>query len=285
MVFGLGRRKAAAPDAADSVEGPAGLDIDGMRRGVSTGAEAGLGGGASPDEIDAQFGRSYPPDILDELRTYDRPAWREEDSSLDPVDDLSDYFKHDFSLPPPVYDAAQRSAQAQIDALEGLRAPLHPDFRDGVEHRQRLVQVCEVPPTPQPGCRAACCSSGRVGRAGLQPLAHAWSAMRAPRAPRPRHHSAHTAAPPLRKPASRCLSPSLLISSQNRPAEDIQWLKLKAYHRGMQQLRATREDDAHEERQDYLAAKVGRAGGSGRCHQRPARQQPGSQHPVQEGGR
>lgn len=93
------------------------------------------------DEIARRFGRTYPADILDELRTYERPPWQEEASSLDPVDDLTDHYAHDFSLPPPVHDAVQEVAARDVQALRALKAPLDPAHRARIEERQRLVEV------------------------------------------------------------------------------------------------------------------------------------------------
>ena len=41
-----------------------------------------------------------------------------------------------------------------------------------------------------------------------------------------------------------------------RPLEDVRWLKHKAYYRAMQRLHAAREDEAQEQREQYLASKA-----------------------------
>lgn len=126
-----------------------------------------------------------PQSLIDpriDLGTYEDPSWKEEDSSLDPIDDLSEFLEHQLRIPPAVYDGLQAAIAEEVAALEAAKSlQLSPAERAAIEKRQQLVE--------------------------------------------------------------------------GRPLEEVRWLKLKAYHRALDKLRA-RQDEAAAARTspEYLAA-------------------------------
>ncbi len=94
-----------------------------------------------PDSVDLEFGNEYSEETLNILRMIDRPAYLEETSSLDPVDDLSQYVEHQLALPPAAYDTLQDVGQDQLRELERLgKEELDPAAQDAIRYRQRLAQ-------------------------------------------------------------------------------------------------------------------------------------------------
>ena len=84
----------------------------------------------------------YPPRHHHRIPTNQNsaPPWEESDSSLDPVDDLSDYALHGLGMPPADWQAAQDAAAEEIAALEALRdAGPDPELAARVAERRALV--------------------------------------------------------------------------------------------------------------------------------------------------
>jgi len=94
-----------------------------------------------PDTVEAVFGKAYPKDIVDEVRSYEKPPWQEEESSLDPIEDMEEYWRHDFALPPDVYEAVQHVAEQRAADLDALRDPPDEEYAGRVRTRQKLVEV------------------------------------------------------------------------------------------------------------------------------------------------
>lgn len=80
-------------------------------------------------------------EINAEIAEYDKPAWQESDSSLDPVSDLEEFLEHELKLPPSTYDDLQRviaTRTAELEAAKQLTLPQ--DAQAAVQKRQQLVQ-------------------------------------------------------------------------------------------------------------------------------------------------
>jgi hypothetical protein len=93
-----------------------------------------------PDSLDELFQGEYEPSVVNEVRQYERPPWDEEASSLDPVDDIEEFVRHGFSIPPERYDEVQREGLKHLNKLERLKQPLEPEEQAKVEQRIDLVK-------------------------------------------------------------------------------------------------------------------------------------------------
>lgn len=82
----------------------------------------------------------YPQKIVDEVRTFEKPAWEEEVSSLDPVSDIDDFVQHGFNIPPEDYDEVQKIGKARLWKLEKLKAPLDSEDQAIVDARVDMVK-------------------------------------------------------------------------------------------------------------------------------------------------
>ncbi|GBF98722.1 hypothetical protein Rsub_11271 [Raphidocelis subcapitata] len=97
-------------------------------------------GPSKPDAVSQLLGSQFDPEIVQEIRSLDAPAWEAEDSSLDPIDDLSDYAMHGFRLPPKDYADVQAAAEELVDELEALRAPPDEATAAAIRAREALVE-------------------------------------------------------------------------------------------------------------------------------------------------
>lgn len=254
MAFGR-RKKAQASEGSGSEDGQIVLHDDQGRTWV---AQLPSEGGVSAsdrgeDSVDEQFGKTYPSDILDEIRTLQHPPWQESDSSLDPIEDIEAYAVHNFRMDPAAYDAIQATAAAEIEQLEAMRAPVKEEFKELVEQRKQLVEVRGM-------------KRGEGERQGGAQRMGGDAGWHAPGWWRHAHHSCQPTAPrglgahsdpPPPHPVPPIPTPHPLIRhTQGRTIEDVKWLKLHAYHRGMQTLRAMDAEAATgPEREQYLASK------------------------------
>lgn len=127
----------------------------------------------SSDSVEHEYGRDYSEETLQILRGIEKPLNQLDESSLDPIEDLSDYIDHELKLPPRVYDLLQKAGdEVDKSVKEAKEFKPDPALTQEVRYRQRLAQG----------------------------------------------------------------------TSQ----EDMTWLKLRAYHRAADQLRAEREQEKHE---------------------------------------
>jgi hypothetical protein len=93
-----------------------------------------------PDSLDELFQGEYEPSVVNEVRQYEKPAYEEEASSLDPVDDIEEFVRHGFAIPPERYDEVQKEGLKHLNKLERLREPLEGEDKARVEQRLDLVK-------------------------------------------------------------------------------------------------------------------------------------------------
>ncbi|KAG1664515.1 hypothetical protein FOA52_007779 [Chlamydomonas sp. UWO 241] len=97
------------------------------------------------DSVDAQYAGEFSEETRNMMKGYGKPTWLDEESSLDPVEDLEEHEQYGLRLPPTTYDAAQAAADeyaAELRAAAG--EALDPEEEALIRYRRDLVKGTDL---------------------------------------------------------------------------------------------------------------------------------------------
>lgn len=97
---------------------------------------------AAGDFVERVLANEFSETLKDEVRQLGRLAREEEeDSSLDPIEDLDLFIEHQIPMTPPAYEAVRGAFQQDLNNLERIRDPqLDPEQRRIIDSRRQLVE-------------------------------------------------------------------------------------------------------------------------------------------------